>query len=104
MSRSIKPTAGATGFEIFIETKLDLSTASGISIKYRKPDGTTGSFTGTAETKAAARSKERFGAKYVTSSASDLDQAGEWEFQVSVVMPTFAGAGLIDVLEVGEAL
>lgn len=95
---------GMIGVEIFLETGLNLATASGISINYRKPDGATGSFTGTAATKPAPRDNTRYGAKYVTASADDLDQVGEWEFQVSVVMTGFTGAGEVATLMVNEAL
>lgn len=104
------PTAGAIGFEIRVETVLDLSTATSVKIKYRKPDASTGewianaaSWTADADS-IAPKGTTTYGARYVTASAADLDQVGEWELQVSVVMPGFTGAGQIARLTVLEAI
>ena len=43
-------------------------------IKYKKPDGTTGSFSATIVTAATGE------IKYVVTSSSDIDQAGRWTF------------------------
>jgi len=43
-------------------------------IKYKKPDGTTGSFAATIITAATGV------IRYVIASADDLDQAGKWKF------------------------
>ena len=99
-----KPHVGAIGFEIWIETRLDLTTASSIKFRYRKPDESVGEFVATFDNRAGPRSSTRYGAKYITTGASDLDQAGEWEFQVLVTLPGFTGPGEIATLEVGEAL
>lgn len=100
-----KAHVGAIGFELFIETGLDLSSASAILFKFRKPSGATGQFTAVAATKPAPRSNTRYGAKYITASASDFDQAGAWEFQVVATLPSgYNGPGQVATLEVGEAL
>lgn len=99
------PSVGATGFEIFIETKLDLTGAASIAIAYRKPDGATGSWTATAHSKDTARSNTRYGARYITANANDLDQADEWELQVVVTgLDGFTGPGAIAKMTVEEAL
>jgi len=94
---------GAAGVELFFETGLDLEDASAIAINYRKPSGEVGSFTGTATSKPAPRDNVTHGAKYVTTT-DDLDEAGEWEFQVHATIDGFSAAGETATLDVDEAL
>lgn len=105
MTKVTMPHVGAIGFEIFVETGLDLDTATAIAINYVKPDGATGAFTGTAASKAAARGNTRYGAQYVTTLATDLDQAGTWQLQVDATLPSgWSGPGHVAEMEVGAAL
>ena len=64
---------GDIGAVIRLTSDDDISTQTSLSIKYRKPDGTEGSFTGTVN--------GTTNVQYTTTSADDLDQSGEWEFQ-----------------------
>ena len=105
MSAPKKPHVGVIGFEIFIETQLDLDTATTLEIKYKKPDGSSGTFTAVKETKTAPRSNTRYGLKYITTAVGDLDQAGDWEVQAHVVLPSgWTGPGLVAIMPVGVAL
>jgi len=106
MKQANKPHVGAVGFEIWIETKIDLAGASSISFRVRKPDETSASFSpAISDNRDGPRSTTRYGARYVTADASDLDQAGEWEIQVVPVgLGGFTGPGEIATFDVGEAL
>ena len=70
---------GDVGFQIFIDTKRDVTGAGSLKIRYRKPDGSEGEWTATATTKNGAD-----GVEYVTTSAADLDQGGTWLLDVEV--------------------
>lgn len=105
MTKPTMPHVGAIGFEIFIETGLDLAAATSIAINYVKPDGTTGAFVAVAASKAASRSNTRYGARYVTTAATDLDQFGTWQLQVDATLPSgWDGPGHVADMEVGPAL
>lgn len=66
---------GEVGTDIILETGKALAGATLLNIKYQKPDGTTGSWTGTIDTATKV--------KY-TLSSGDIDQAGVWTFQAYV--------------------
>ena len=104
MTHRTNPSVGVVGFEIWVETFLDLATATLIKFNCKKPDKTMASFTATAFDKTGPRSNTRRGARYVTTAASDLDQAGEWEVQVVPTMPGFNGPGMIAKFTVEAAL
>jgi hypothetical protein len=99
-----RPTAGAIGFEIFIVTGLNLATATDCSIWYEKPGGGTGSWTAEAHSAADDDGVLRYGARYVTTAADDLDEHGDWRLQVGVEMPGFTGRGKPTKLKVLEAI
>lgn len=61
--------SGQSSLRIDLDTGVDLSTASSVLIKYRKPDGITGSWTATASTTKA---------RYDVTSTSTFDVAGIW--------------------------
>jgi hypothetical protein len=65
------------GTEIILDTGVDITSATTHDIKYKKPDGTLGSWTGTI--------KDTTKVSY-TIIASDLDQSGEYEVQAYIVM------------------
>lgn len=73
------PIVGTIGLEIWIESGIDISTATVIQLRYNKPDGTAGFFAGTYELIGGLH-----GAKYTTTSANDIDQEGKWTFQLYV--------------------
>jgi hypothetical protein len=75
---------GDIGTEILLDTGVDITDATLAEIKYQKPDGTTGSWTGVVDSTTKV--------KYVTL-ANDLDQAGQWLFQSYVETPTWKGHG-----------
>lgn len=98
-----RPVVGAVGFAIFIDTGLDLSSASSVKIRYQKPGGDTGEWT--AEDHIEEIDGETvYGARYVTTDAADLDEEGTWTLQVHVVMSTFTGAGWPAKLKVLPAI
>lgn len=94
-----RPVVGDIGFEIFIATGLDLTTATDVKISYRKPSATEGSWTAEAHTLDGA-----YGARYITTQATDLDEPGNWNLQVAVEMPGFTGRSQIATMKVVEAL
>ena len=71
---------GQSALTFKLDTFVDLSTASDIEIKYKKPDGTAGSWTGTVT--------ETTKIKYDVAGATILDQAGFWILWATA---TFAG-------------
>jgi hypothetical protein len=75
--------------EIKLETGLDLSTASSKAILYKKPDGTSGSWTVTVTETGLANSSI-----LVYSVANDeLDPYGVWTFQSFVIIGGKKGYG-----------
>ena len=60
-----------TALRIELDTNIDLSDASSALIKYKKPSGTTGSFTATITGEKVY---------YDIVSSSDLDEDGTWTF------------------------
>jgi hypothetical protein len=81
---SNKVYVGDIGTEIILDAKEDISTATTVEIRYKKPDGTTGAWTGAVYDTTKGR--------YVTVSG-DLDQAGSWYLQLYVVLPSWSGHG-----------
>lgn len=73
---------GDIGFQLFVQTGVDVTPASAVSIRYTKPDGTTGSWTGTA-TSIDFGDGPKNGVQRITESG-DLDQAGTWRLDVLV--------------------
>ena len=63
-----------TALRLSLDTQVDFETGDSAAIKYRKPDGTTGTFTATID-------ENRDGIIYhdFTDSA-ELDQSGWWKF------------------------
>lgn len=66
---------GEIGTDIILETGQTITTADVLQIKYQKPDGTTGAWTGTI----SGTTKVKY-----TLSNGDIDQAGVWTFQAYV--------------------
>ena len=73
------PIVGTIGLKISVAVGLDVSGAQTKELKYMKPDGTTGTFSGLYE---FAGGDHRV--YYVTTSANDIDQEGRWTFQAYV--------------------
>ena len=88
---------GDIGTEIILDTGQDLSTATSLKIKYRKPNGTTG------EWAASQVSGDSTKMKYVTQEG-DLDVAGTWELQAYVEFASWQGHGEIATLVVYKHL
>lgn len=68
---------GDYGIKITLECGKNISAASTLSIKYRKPKGDTGTWTGTLEGTTAL---------YYTTVDGDIDELGEWLIQAYVVL------------------
>ena len=75
---------GAIGTEIVLDTFVDLTLATTIEIRYRKPDGTAGIWAGTL----VDLTKVSY-----TTVADDLDVAGRWVLQVYAETPDWTGLG-----------
>jgi hypothetical protein len=81
---------GDIGVLITFKTREDLSTATTHDLDYKKPDGTTGTWTATVS-----------GSDLLyTSIAGDFNQAGPYEVQAHVITPTWAGHTDSDHFEV----
>ena len=76
------PFLGDVGTLISIDVQQDISTATEVSIKFKKPNGTTGSWPAYLEGLGAVQ--------YITVQG-DLDQVGTWYLQAYVNMPTWRG-------------
>ncbi len=74
---------------------VDLSTATATSIKYRKPDGTEGTWTGTVNGE---------NVEYTTTAASDVDQYGVWYLQATFVLPALEGSSKVMAIRVERVL
>jgi len=73
------PIVGTIGLKIWVNAGLDISGANLIKLRYIKPDGTAGNFTGTYELRGTDH-----GAFYITTSATDIDVTGAWKFSLYV--------------------
>jgi hypothetical protein len=85
---------GDVGTKIRLDAGQDISSASLIQLKYKKPSGETGTWTGTLEGTDYAY--------YITQAASepDLDENGRWQIQLYVELPTWQGHGEISYFHV----
>ena len=85
---------GDIGTKIILNTNTDLATGSVFKIYYRKPDGTTGSWT-------AQKESDNTSISYTTLSANDLDVVGTWQLQSYVEISGWKGFGVSVNLIVG---
>jgi hypothetical protein len=84
------------GVQFQLNTGINIATATTANIHYRKPSGTTGSFTGATASGTHV--------VYTTTDATQLDEAGVWELQAYVVTPSWTLRGTIAKIRVVEAL
>ena len=75
---------GDIGVQFRLDAKKDISTNTSLGVRYRKPDGTTGLWTGTI-----------FGTDYVTYTtvSGDLDLSGVWVLQIYIVTSNYTAHG-----------
>jgi len=85
---------GDVGTEIVLDCGSDISDATVMEIEVSKPSGAT-------ETWTAALEGTNY-LKYVVQ-AGDLDEAGTWKLQASIVTPAWTGLGETAKLKVYEA-
>ena len=83
---------GDIGTIIRYTTQTDLSDATVMKMKYKKPDGTTGEWDGTIY--------NDYSMDFETTQASDLDQAGPWNIQLYIETPDWKGHSDIKQFEV----
>ena len=74
------PIVGTIGLKIWIASGFDISTATLIQLRYVKPDGIAGNFTGIYE----ADEDGAHGAYYTTVNVTDIDVAGAWAFSLYI--------------------
>jgi len=87
---------GVIGAKLIVDVTGDISSGTVFKIYYRKPDGTTGSWTATKESNNTSIS-------YTTTLASDLDQVGKWTLQSYSEVGGWKGYGEVtQELEVNE--
>jgi len=79
------------GTKVRLDAGTNISAATSLKIKYKKPDGTTGLWTATLDGTNYA---------YYYTIMGDLDQTGRWEVQLYVVSPGWTGYGEITTFEV----
>lgn len=90
-----------TVFEITITdctAAVDISTATDMSVVFRKPDGTV------VENEASFLTDGEDGKLIYTTIAGDIDQKGTWKIQAKVVMPSGSWSSNIDSFKVYENL
>ena len=78
---------GDIGVEIIYDTEADISAATVLKLKYRKPSGVIGTWDAVLEGITAL--------KYVTLAIGDLPESEIWELQPYIEMPGFIGHGVI---------
>ena len=83
------------GTLISIDVQEDISSATSMSIKFKKPDNTTGSWPAFLEGLGSVQ--------YVTTHG-DLDQVGTWYLQVYIETPTWKGHSDITSIRVREPI
>lgn len=87
---------GDVGTKIQLDAGEDISGAGKAELKFRKPDGTEGSFTATISTQYAY---------YITTEVSDLNVVGKWDFQLFVSdLNSWSGYGEVTSFYVWEKL
>ena len=86
---------GDVGTVIKLDTGTDLSTATVLKIKVKKPNGTTLEWTATQD---ASNPK----VMTYTIQAGDLDQSGTWKLQAYVEFPSWQGHGQWASLKVSK--
>ena len=87
---------GSIGQKIICDCGVDISLATTRTIKYQKPNGTTGSWTAAQETTTSI--------SYTTTAITDLNFTGIWRFQSYVITPTWTHHGEIDKKMIKENL
>jgi len=88
---------GSIGLRIVVDCDTDISTATTMTIHYKKPGGTSGTFAGTLGTSDTTIDGVTYEANtymyYITTSVDDLDEVSDWSFQGYVEMTGFSGFG-----------
>ena len=74
---------------------VNLAAATAVYIKYRKPNGDEGTWTGTVNGEII---------QYTTTAATDVDQYGVWIMQATFELPTWSGSSKMVAIPVGKAL
>ena len=96
MNEDNKVYVGDTNTKIKCDAGTDITTATVVTIKYKKPDGTTGSWAGTVV-------DTNYG-QYVTQSG-DLDEPGDWTIQPYYELSGgWEGHGEVAILRVDRVL
>ena len=99
MANKDKVYVGAVGLDIICDAETSLTGASAVSIKYKKPSGTTGTWTGAI---VSSQSGPTYGVGYTTS-IGDLDEAGVWKLTPYIEgLSGFTGHGKVEELVVDE--
>ncbi|GAH06227.1 unnamed protein product, partial [marine sediment metagenome] len=75
---------GDIGTKIELNAEIDISLATSLIIRYKKPDGSIGEWT------AILSGTEK---AYYNTLAEDLDVVGVWQVQLSIVMSEWTGDG-----------
>jgi len=70
---------GQESLDLILNTNTDLSTASNLKVKYKKPDDSTGSWTATLYNTTYIK-------KAFIAAGGELDQAGTWTFWAYATM------------------
>lgn len=90
------PHVGDIGAVLKATSSKNLSTQTALRLYYRKPGGTTGYFT--------AALSGTTDVQYTTTAASDLDEAGVWEFQGYAVITGWTGRSSKFSVQVDRAI
>ena len=93
---------GQVGVTIRLNMGIDISASGTASIRYKKPDGSTGAWTATIDNSAIGT------ITYRTTAAADLDQSGVWRFNgewnpdVPVDDVHYGKTACLRIYEIGE--
>jgi len=86
---------GDAGTKIILDAGSNISTGTAFKIYYEKPSGATGSWDAELEGTQTA---------YYITQTTDLDQSGEWKFQLYVELPDWKGRGDIASLQIYDKI
>ncbi len=87
---------GDIGAIIRLTSDTDLSSQSTLTLYYKKPDNSTGTFAGSLNGTGDVQ--------YTTTAVGDIDQIGNWDFQVYAVITGFTGRSTRATILVEEAI
>jgi hypothetical protein len=87
---------GDIGLAITLDLGESIAAATALKIHYKKPSGTTGTWTAVLSGTTALA--------YTTTAASDIDEGGSWQLQAAFTLSGWTGHSTIATMAVSEPL